>query len=166
MAFICRKSPPGNVHSPVWRMIIVNPLIAGRAPANGELRDPDDPDPTKRPTTQAIKRVVYFVPSANVQTPADLPNTPNGRCFFASAPNNTKPAVVLPGGYVVVGPGETSTASPNRRQTLIGLDSKNKSVNSRAGRYITLDPDDLTPANPLVLRNNVPRAARRLTAAR
>ena len=141
---------PGNVHSPVWRLIIVDPTKNPQI--NGELRDPDDPVPANRPT---IERAVYFVPSASITTPSDVTNVPNGRCFFASAPNSPKPPVVLPGGYAVIGSGESSTASPNRHQTLIGLDAKSKQVSSRTGRYITLDQGDLA-SNPYVLRNNVP----------
>ncbi len=152
---------PGAVHSPVWRLIIVNPLDTRSARINGELRDPDDPDPSKRPY---IERVVYFVPSGSVTLPADVLNTPTGRCFFASIGNNPTPQVVPPGGYAVIGSGESSATSKNRRQTLIGLDST-KQVDSRTGRYITLDPTsnlggiaraDTAGNTNYVLKNNTP----------
>jgi hypothetical protein len=135
----------GQGGSPVWRMIIVDPSRS--PPIGGELRDPDDPSPANRP---AIERVVYFVPRTGISIPTDIGGN---RVYTPSAP--TGQSVVYPGQYAVIGSGESSAASSNKRQTLIGLDSKNRQVNSRTGRYITLDQGDLA-ANHFVLRNNTP----------
>ena len=121
--------------SPVWRLIIVNPTQSPQI--SGELRDPDDPVLANRPV---IERAAYFVPGASIAIPPDVPV---GSCYFASTPTGLKPPVIVPGGYAVIGSGESSAGSPNRRQTLIGLDSSKK-ISSRAGRYITLDPNEIT----------------------
>jgi hypothetical protein len=137
-----RNPLPG---SPVWRLIIVDPTKS--PPIGGELRDPDDPVQGNRPV---IERVVYFAPRANMTMPGDIPAN---RAYMPSVASG--PSVIAPGQYAVIGSGESATGSPNRRQTLIGLDSKNKRVNSRSGRYITLDPAELA-TNPFVIRNNTP----------
>ncbi|MEI8375411.1 MAG: hypothetical protein WCJ35_21535 [Planctomycetota bacterium] len=136
--------------SPVWRLIIIDPLK--NPPVNGELPDPDDPDPAKCPQ---IERAVYFVSisKTGLTLPADVPGT-----AAVYTPSVTKPLLVSSGQYAVIGSGEKDPLSPNKKQTLIGFYDTSKVISNRNGRYITLGFSggiyDVTTGNPLIVRNN------------
>jgi len=104
--------------SPVWRMIIVDGSELGE--------DPDDADSTKLPT---IERAVYFVDSS-----ATLPT--DGTVKFQ--PEDPLIAPILPGRYMVVGPGEpTDTTST----TYIGFANGANPGAPGSSRRIRLTPD-------------------------
>jgi len=102
-------SPDGN--SPVWRLVIVDETD-GANPAqptptdDGEYLDPDDPDPARRPR---IDRAAYFVATGDCVVPSDVSSASS---FFASSANG----LVVPGGYAVIGPGDS-----NQAKTFIGF---------------------------------------------
>jgi hypothetical protein len=83
------KTTTGN--SPVWRMIIVK---ASAVDGTGKPKDPDHPDPTKRPDPTAdVERSIYFA-NPPVGAPAG-----DGQRYFQTNPV----APILPGRYGVIG---------------------------------------------------------------
>jgi len=144
---LTQTATANGVVSPVWRLIIVNPTaVAKNQPVNGELPDPDDPDPAKRPQ---IERAVYFASKTNgaLTLPPDVSTV--------YTPSAAKTLLVSPGQYAVIGSGEKEVGAPSHARTFIGLDNTKK-VGSLQGRYITLDDTEVTAANPVVVIHNAP----------
>lgn len=93
-----RKAGPGQ--DPVWRIVICKPGFS-----TGSTVTPDDPDdPVNTPPT--IERSIYFVPPTKAYG-AD------GLQFYPSLDMASVIAPVLPGRYMVVGPGNTTGAEKN-----------------------------------------------------
>lgn len=159
--------------SPVWRMIIVDPTkqvtplgqpdTAVLNPNADELPDPDNPklDTNFPPTLQVlarpiIERVAYFVPLQNLNYP---PKDDRGNVVVNYYPSTTSlPAgqsvVVPPGGYAVVGSGDPKQGN----RTYVGFPTSGAPP---AGpprittRCITLNPADVTAADPRVIKSSV-----------
>ena len=146
----------GAKPSPVWRLLIANDNFGKGVtdPASIPDPDPDDPDPagTVKPT---IEREVYFVDPTKATLP---PKTGKIQYYPSTTPTN---AVILPGRYALIGPGETKSdpkyqldqsgvAHPNR--TYIGFLVGGTAGNSQT-RYIDLDMAGDTSSLPV--HNNV-----------
>jgi hypothetical protein len=122
------NSPAGGVDltkasggSPVWRLIIVDREQAAK--------NPDDP--TDPPT---IERAVYFVPST-VALPAggNVKFRPDDTTYAA------KIAPVMPGRYVVIGPGQPSDTGTST--TYMGFQTGSDPSNPGNSRRIELTPN-------------------------
>lgn len=125
---LAKTNPQGQ---PVWRMVITRfePVDPTNQP--GLIKDPDDPDPTKRP---AIERAVYFTPR-----PANgFPEEANISVSYY--PNNTyagEIGKILPGCYAVIGP----AGQPDGDSTYIGFQGEQGDPNT--DRYIRVLPDQV-----------------------
>jgi hypothetical protein len=145
---LTKKTPTVNgKSSPVWRLVVVVPttvdptLRQNVPPANGdELPDPDNPIVANRPT---IERAAYFVNLTGMTTPGD------GQVSYSPSGNNVKSVVVPPSGYAVVGSGDNN----QQNRTFIGFENGKVAGNPSTTRMVTLNPGDLTPADPRVVRN-------------
>ena len=121
---LSKTAPDG---SPVWRLAItpVPPGPNGDSQWNAwgpEPADPDDPSANRRP---ALERVVYFTPTPGPADGAEV-------IFYSSLPNQ---ALVLPGGYAVIGPG----GPPDGGRTYIGFQTGDQQ-NPSTTRHIVCDP--------------------------
>ena len=117
------------------------------------IPDPDDPNLSNQPK---IEREVYFVDPTTATLP---PKTGKIQYFPSTTPTN---AAIPPGGYAVIGPGETDPAyqpdengKPHPNRTYIGF-----LVGGTAGtnqtRYIDLDLASGTSSLPVVNNKNSP----------
>jgi len=151
---LTKKTPVVTVNgkpasSPVWRIVIVVPKaidpaqIQNAIPTNNgdELPDPDNPILANRPT---IERAGYFVNLSGMTTPGD------GQVSYCPSGNNARSVVVPPSGYAVIGSGDIAQAN----RTYIGFERGSPPSHSTSTtRMVTLNPGDLTAANPWILRN-------------
>jgi len=129
---LTRLSAAGN--SPVWRLIIVD--------ASEAAKDPDAPNPSNRPN---IERAVYFCGQQGVNLPND--STHNYRPTESYA---GKVAPVLPGRYVVIGPGEPEDGGP--AATYIGY-KLNATQGDNQTRRIVLNPNSDPSLNQIQIFN-------------
>lgn len=111
---------------PVWRVIIVEPEEDPNSA--GEPADPDDPVAADRPK---ILRSVYFIDlsTSTFNDPQD------GQAFHPSKASTIAP--VMPGRYVVVGPGDPGAAGPEYT-TYLGERNDGEALNKT--RRIVLTP--------------------------
>jgi hypothetical protein len=137
----------GNT-SPIWRLVIVDPSVQTPSTNGDEFPDPDNPIVANRPT---IERVAYFVSltggTATVYTPPG-----DAQVKFSLSATNAmakQPFVVNPGGYAVVGSG--NSAQNNR--TFIGFQTGQTTGNPGTTRMVSLNTADLTDAR--VVRNTL-----------
>ncbi|MEN6451889.1 MAG: hypothetical protein ABFC96_15470, partial [Thermoguttaceae bacterium] len=112
---LTKVTPTGS--SPVWRLAIVDAADAAK--------DPDYYDPTDSTNVPKIERTVYFV-GPGVTLPSD-----GAKVQFRQDANNAI-APILPGRYVVVGPGDA------------GLTTSKTYLGFRTGE----NPGSVTSANP------------------
>ncbi len=110
--------------TPTWRIIIVDPMSA-----NGS-NDPDDPTAANRPT---IQRSIYFTDISALNMANIVDDTER---FYPNATSSSSIAPILPGRYMVVGPGDAPVSG--EYITKIGTSS------TTDFRSITLKPN----ANP------------------
>ena len=87
-----------------------------------------------------VKREVYFAGRTTVQTPA------NGTTKYF--PTDPPTAIVNPGRYALIGPGDKDPSSPSHTKTYIGFLSGQTSGTSTT-RYIDMDGDP-----PNIVQNN------------
>ncbi len=112
--------------SPCWRLIVVDGGDCGK--------DPDDPDPTQWPT---FERSVYFVDST-VTLPTD--DSSNVK-FQPEDAQVSKIAPILPGRYMVIGPGKPGDTDTST--TYIGFETPDKNPGAPgSSRRIELKPDN------------------------
>ncbi|RMG02157.1 MAG: hypothetical protein D6741_04160, partial [Planctomycetota bacterium] len=131
--------------TPVWRLAIAKPSetdpSAPSPPGPGGFTlepDPDDPDPTQRPT---IERLVYFADDTVVTSyPVEDP-TKTLVAYHPSAANAATIGKILPGRYAVIGPG----GPPDGNVTFIGINTFPPDPNN--DRYIRIDPTDVQIVN-------------------
>ena len=122
----------GKKSSPVWRLVIVDPSLQS-APANGdELPDPDDPIVANRPT---IERAAYFVSLTGMTTPPK-----ETKVDYCVSTNRT--VVVAPGGYAVVGSGDSN----QNNRTFIGFENGQTAGIPTSTRMVTMNPADFPPS--------------------
>jgi len=109
--------------SPVWRLII--------ADRHDDSKDPDDPD--SMPT---FERSVYFVNPMAVTLPAD------DLCkqFHPEAAQVSRIAPILPGRYMVIGPGEPGDTGTST--TYIGFETGGDPGTPGSSRRIELKPNN------------------------
>ena len=138
-----------GLKSPVWRLIIVRTpfFVSG---STTELKDPDDPVAANQPT---IERAVYFANITGLNVPAD------GQIHYYPASAGT--VTVAPGGYALIGPGETSAAyqTGNPKRTYIGFRTDGNGAGNITTRYIDLNPtwvQTLSPRLPVQNNSNSP----------
>ncbi len=112
-------------NSPTWRLLIVD---------GKDLRDPDDPaGTTKWPT---FERSVYFVDST-----VTLPTDDNSKVKFRPEDAQVlKIAPILPGRYMVIGPGEPGDTVTST--TYIGFADGKDPGTPGSSRRIELKPDN------------------------
>lgn len=117
---LAKTNPAGQ---PIWRLLITRP--DADPDQTGLARDPDNPDPTKRPQ---IERAVYFTPRPANGFPEEA-NIP-----VSHYPSNTYRdiAKILPGQYAVIGP----AGPPDGDITYIGFQGDQGDPN--VDRYIRL----------------------------
>jgi hypothetical protein len=141
--------------SPVWRLLVVKGPVA----LNNERKDPDDPDPTKRPTanfppliTDDVERSVYFVDITTCTTALSLHGTP----YYSLLPIDP----ILPGQYAVVGsPGYVAPAGSNNYITPIGRPNTWTAATETAANYSAFRRLELhagigAPSNRVQIFNN------------
>jgi len=123
---LAKTNPQGQ---PIWRIVITRAEPDADRP--GLIKDPDDPDPTKRP---AIERAVYFVPRPGTGFPEE------GTIDVSYYPNNTyysEIGKILPGQYAVIGP----AGQPDGDITYIGFQAQQGNPNQ--DRYIRILPNQV-----------------------
>lgn len=120
---LAKTHPDGQ---PIWRIVITRPERDPDRP--GLIKDPDDPDPTKRPV---IERAVYFVP----RPPAGFPEEANIPVnYYPSNMYSSQIGKILPGRYAVIGP----AGQPDGNITYIGF--QNDQGDPNIDRYIQILP--------------------------
>jgi hypothetical protein len=152
LAQISASSGVSAKPSPVWRLLIASGTVSGGTFVGTTLvPDPDDPDTGKRPT---IEREVYFVSTDKATLPAKV-----GKVQYYPTKTPTD-AAIPPGGYAVVGPGESDTAYQNKhpKRTYIGFLTSSATaaggwpVGNDSTRRIDLDS---TSSTTLPVQHNV-----------
>ncbi|GAB4133963.1 MAG: hypothetical protein Kow0040_17010 [Thermogutta sp.] len=127
---LTRTTPNGE---PVWRLVIAPSEPDPNAP--GLPRDPDDPDPGKRPE---IERAAYFVP----RPAAGFPEEATIKVSYYPGPNYASGiGKILPGRYAVVAP----AGQPTGDRTFIGFQLDQPDPNT--DRFIQVQPNAVTVSN-------------------
>ena len=156
---LTKTTGPNGTGSPVWRLIIVDPTKTA-ATAGDELIDPDNAADLDEERLLRSNEPFTSVPLTGMTYPAKDDRGNAILSFFPSAPGanggNAHPIVVAPGGYAVIGSGDT--AQNNIYITSAGSTSGPPPAGQppATARWITLNPAGRYPGRPAsVLRSTV-----------